>query len=103
MKAIVYCRISGENDERTASLESQAEGATAFARNQGYEVVACYRERFSGANLHDRTELSEARARVRSGEVQAIVCHAIDRLSRDPVHLMILVEETERHGAKLLL
>src|SRR4051794_15043185 len=102
--AAVYCRISGMDDERTGSLESQAEGAIALAKQLGYSVAPedVIHERFTGAELYDRPKLAELRAAIKAGKFKALVCHSTDRLSRKPVHLMILAEECQRHGCELL-
>jgi site-specific DNA recombinase len=102
--AVVYCRISGLDDERTGSLESQAEGAIKLARQMGYSVAPedVIHERFTGAELYDRPKLAEVRAAVKAGRFKALVCHSTDRLSRKPVHLMILAEECQRYECELL-
>lgn len=100
-RAAIYCRISGQDDLRTRSLESQAEQAIEKARLLGYNDAEVFYERHTGAELYERPILSGIRDRIASGEFGLIVCHAVDRLSRNPVHLMMLMEEFSRYGAKL--
>lgn len=102
-RAVVYARISDIGDERTASLESQSAGARAMAVADGYKVddEDVIYERFTGAELYDRPKLNELRAQVKSGYYQAVYCHDLDRLSRQPVHQLILAEEFTRNECDL--
>lgn len=59
-------------------------------------------EIFTGAELFDRPKLSEVRTALRTKQFGALVCYAIDRLSRDIAHLAIIADECERHGVALL-
>ena len=102
MRAVIYSRISGQDDERTRSLDTQEEMARDKAKSMGYTEFVCFRERFTGAELHDRPLLTKARELVRSGSVSGFFAHSVDRLSREPVHLMILCEEFQRNGVQLV-
>lgn len=100
----LYARISTTGQEEGTSLITQEKSCRAFLSVRGDDVDEGYVEReiFSGADLYDRAGLNRLRDAVRRGEIRGIVCHAVDRLSRDPVHLLILVEEFEKHEAQLL-
>ncbi|HEX8264728.1 MAG TPA: recombinase family protein [Pyrinomonadaceae bacterium] len=100
--ALIYCRVSTEKQEQEGtSLDSQADACIEYAKQNGYQIAEVVKETFSGAYLFDRPKLNEQRAKIRAGEYGAVVVYAIDRLSRDVAHLAILVDEIERHGAKL--
>lgn len=103
IRAVVYARISGVDDDRTASLESQSEACRAMAERDGFlvEDEDVVHERFTGAELYDRPKLSIVRDLIKSGHYRAIYCYAIDRLSREPVHQMILAEEFARNSCDL--
>jgi site-specific DNA recombinase len=58
-------------------------------------------EAFSGATL-ERPKLIELREWIRGKEVDAVIAYALDRLSRDPVDFIILQDEIERAGLKLI-
>jgi DNA invertase Pin-like site-specific DNA recombinase len=38
---------------------------------------------------------------VREGQIGAVVCHALDRLSRKQAHIAIIAEECDRAGVSL--
>jgi len=48
--------------------------------------------------LWERPELTRLREAARARQFGVLVCHSIDRLSRDPIHLGILLDELARIG-----
>jgi site-specific DNA recombinase len=102
--AVPYCRVSTEDQEREgSSLGSQLEACLSMAKEKGYEVPERYviSEVWSGLTL-DRPGLTQLRNWAREGEADAVVVYSTDRLSRDPVHLLLLVEEFDKKGVELL-
>jgi len=99
-RAAIYARVSSEQQEQDGtSLDTQLAACREYAAKQGYEVVAEYREVFTGVNLWDRRELTALRESMRRGEVDVVIAYAIDRLSRDPVHLGVILSEADHYGA----
>lgn len=102
MRAAIYARVS--TPEQAADghgLESQIAACQAHASEHGYQVVAIYREVRTGGDLVGRKQLSELRTRVRSGEIDVVITHAIDRLTRNVAHLHFLITEAEAAGATI--
>ena len=102
--AVPYCRVSTEDQEREgSSLGSQLEACLKMAKEKGCEVPERYviSEVWSGLTL-ERPGLNQLRNWVRDGEVDAVVVYSTDRLSRDPVHLLLLVEEFDKKGVELV-
>ena len=105
MNAAIYCRVSTEDQEREGtSLQSQLEACKKLAQERGYEVPDSFivMETYSGLSL-DRPKLDQLRQWVRDKEVDAVVAYTLDRLSRDPVHFIILQEEMEKAGVEIIL
>lgn len=105
MRAAIYCRVSTEDQEREGtSLESQRESCLDKARELGYEIDEEFTilETYSGLTL-DRSKLPQLRQWIRDKEVDAVVAYTLDRLSRDPVHFIILQGELEKAGVELIL
>jgi site-specific DNA recombinase len=105
MKAAIYCRVSTEDQGREGtSLDSQLEACKDKAQDLGYEIDDKYsvRETYSGLSL-DRPRLTQLRQWVKDKQVDAVIAYTLDRLSRDPVHFIILQEEMERNGVALIL
>lgn len=101
MRAALYTRVSTEDQAKNYSIPSQLESMHKFAVEHGLEVVKEFiDEGISGAVL-DRPALSELRECARQKMIDAIIVYDPDRLSRKLVHLMVLVDEFERHGIEL--
>ncbi|MCL0077341.1 recombinase family protein, partial [Dehalococcoidia bacterium] len=104
MKAALYARVSTEDQEREGtSLQSQEKACLKKASELGYEVPDGYllKEVYSGLTL-DRPRLTQLRQWVRNKEIDAVVLYSTDRLSRDPVHLLLLVEELDKAKVALI-
>jgi site-specific DNA recombinase len=105
MKAAIYARVSTEDQEREGtSLDSQVAACVGRANELGYDTddEHIIREVWSGLTL-ERPKLSQLREWVRNKEIDALFAYTLDRLSRDPVHFIILLEQIERAGVELVL
>jgi site-specific DNA recombinase len=104
MRAAVYCRVSTEEQKKNYSLGSQQGGCIRQGKQSGYlvEDADVFSEDFSGFYLYERKVLNRLRDDIRAGKYRAVICHAVDRLSREQAHLYILVEEFTRHGCELI-
>ena len=100
--AVNYCRVSGEYDEREASLDSQREANERAARNAGAIVVDTEVEKHTGKELWERPALTEVREMLRTGKANTVVVYALDRFSRSQEHVAILYGEIQRAGGKLI-
>ena len=97
----IYCRVSTEDQEREGtSLQTQLENCLTYCQGKGYDVSYRFSEAYSGLSL-ERPELDKLRELVRTEAVDLIVCYSLDRLSRDPVHGVILTQEFEKHHVGL--
>jgi site-specific DNA recombinase len=96
-RAAIYCRVSSTAQEENSSLGTQEAACIAFANEQGFDVVAVYREVHTGIELFERPELAKLRELVRAKRVDVVVAYALDRLARDPVHVGVILSEAEHH------
>lgn len=104
MRAAIYCRVSTTGQaEGGTSLDSQADACLKLAAERGYSVRQedKFVEDWTGADL-ERPLLDRARELVRSNEIDALICYAVDRLARDPIHVGIVAEECAKRGVELL-
>ncbi len=103
-KVIAYCRVSTDKQEvEGTSLESQQAAYIAKAQElagPGDEVVVM-RETYSGLTL-ERPELTKLRDWARNGQCKAVVTYSCDRLARDGLHLLLLIDEVEKSGAQVV-
>lgn len=81
-RAAIYCRVSTKSQEDNFSLRSQEANCRDYAHRQGYEVVAVYREVFSGFSLN-RPQFSQLRDAMRRGEIDVVIVNAFDRWASD--------------------
>ena len=101
MKAAIYCRVSTDDQEKEGtSLQTQLEACLKYCQSKGYEVVYHFSEAYSGLTL-DRPKLNELRELIRNDQVEVVVIYCLDRLSRDPTHGVILIQEMEKHNVTL--
>ncbi|MCX6658789.1 MAG: recombinase family protein, partial [Candidatus Bathyarchaeota archaeon] len=93
MKSAIYCRVSTEGQEQDGtSLQTQLEACRKYCQARQYEVGHEISEAWSGLSL-ERPKLTELREMVRSEKIDTVVVYSLDRLSRDPVHGVILMQE----------
>jgi len=99
--AAVYCRVSTEDQEREGtSLQTQLEACLKHCQDKGYNLAHRFSEAYSGLTL-ERPKLNELRELVRSEQIDVVVIYCLDRLSRDPTHGVILMQELEKHHVTL--
>jgi site-specific DNA recombinase len=102
--AAIYVRVSSNHQEDNYSLPSQEEACRRYAAEHGYQVdpTHVYREVHTGVELWERPQLTALREAVRRHKIQAVVVYAIDRLSRDQVHLGVILSEADHAGVAVL-
>jgi site-specific DNA recombinase len=100
MRAVLYARVSTEEQTKGYSLRQQVEACRAWCSTEGYEVVEEVEDGgFSGMFL-DRPGLDRARDLIEAGEAAVVVAQDADRITRKAAHRLTLDEEAERHGAR---
>jgi site-specific DNA recombinase len=85
------------------TIEQQLEMVRRYIKEKGWELPAenIFRDDgYSGATLK-RPALDALRDRARLRELEVVVVVSPDRLARNYVHQMVLIEELEKQGAKV--
>jgi site-specific DNA recombinase len=103
MKIAVYVRVSTQRQAQTLSIEQQLERLNAYILSQGWELLAedIFRDDgYSGASLK-RPGLDRLRDAVALAGVDRVLMTAPDRLARNYVHQVLLLEELQRHGCRV--
>lgn len=104
MSLAIYVRVSTQRQAQTQTIEQQLERLQAHIRNRGWELAVdpVFRDDgYSGASLN-RPGLDRLRDAVRAAEVDRVPITDPDRLARNHVHQMVLLEELERRGCQVL-
>jgi len=100
-RAAIYVRVSSKGQEEDGtSLTTQEQRCREYAAERGYVVAEehFYREVHTGTELWERPQLARMREVARGREVDIVVAFAIDRLSRDPVHMGVIISEADHAG-----
>lgn len=100
---IIYARVSTEDQARHGySLPDQVAQCEKKAKELGAKtIIDCVDEGISG-DILERPGLTKARQLIRDGGVSYFICYDPDRLARKLAHQLIVTEEIERSGCKLV-
>ncbi len=103
--AAIYARVSSEDQTKNFSIPTQLEGCQKLADHEGYTVPESHLlvdEGISGTTM-DRPGLRTLREFVNTKTIAAAIVYDPDRLSRNLGHQLLLAEEFERAGVKLVI
>ncbi|WP_336492799.1 recombinase family protein, partial [Methylobacterium nigriterrae] len=104
MQIAVYARVSTQRQAQFQTTEQQLERLFAHAQAQGWSLQPerVFRDDgYSGAHLR-RPGLERLRDAVATARLDRILITAPDRLARNFVHQVLLVEELEKYGAEVV-
>jgi site-specific DNA recombinase len=100
--AAIYARVSSDKQKEENTIASQTAALVEFAQTHDYSVPnewVIEDEGFSGATLI-RPGLERIRDLAAEGQIQAVLVHSPDRLSRKYAYQVLLMEELARHGVE---
>ncbi len=97
-RAIIYVRVSTDEQAKGYSLKTQVEGCMHYAEEMGYAIAATFQEDYTGTSL-DRPALNEMRSYIATDPaVTVLIVYDLDRIARKSILQMILEEELLRSG-----
>ena len=102
--AAIYARVSSQRQKEDKTIESQTSALREFARSRHYTVPDKWvfeDEGFSGATLA-RPGLERLRDLAAEGQLEAVLVHSPDRLSRRYAWQALLLEEFSRKGVEVV-
>ena len=99
----IYVRVSTQRQAQSQSTEQQLERLRAYVLAQNWDLAPEYIFRDDGysGGILQRPGLDRLRDAVASARIDRILITAPDRLARNYVHQVLLVEELQRHGAEV--
>jgi site-specific DNA recombinase len=104
-KAIIYIRVSTQEQLLNHSLDTQERACREYCRREGWQVSQVYRERGESAKTMQRTALTEllefCKKHARKDGVGALVVYKVDRLARDAFDHHIIRYELQKSGVIL--
>ncbi len=103
MRVHIYARVSTDAQaEKGYSLSTQLEACKKRAEEIGATyMVEHIDDGYSGADM-ERPHLDALRNAVQTRKVDAVICYDPDRLSRNLTHQLIITQEIDKSGAKLI-
>ena len=102
MKVIAYARVSTEEQASNGvSLDLQEAKLRAYAEAKEWMIIGVVTEDASGKNLN-RPGLQSALTTIKAGEVDALLCYKLDRLTRSVSDLDYLTRTLNDHGVALV-
>ena len=103
MRVAVYVRVSPANQVHDQTIEQQLDQLQHYCQQQSWAlpVEHIFRDDgFSAASLK-RPAVDRLRDKVHYRELDCLLVTAPDRLARNYVHQMVLIEELEQHGCQV--
>jgi len=103
MRAAVYARVSTTRQAQAQTIEQQLDRLRAAVAERGWELEGqhVYRDDgFSGARL-GRPGLDRLRDHAALADLDVVLVAAPDRLARNYVHQVLLIEELAGHGCRV--
>ena len=103
MRVAVYARVSTTRQARAQTIEQQLERLRAAVAGRGWELEEqhVYRDDgYSGASL-GRPGLDRLRDHAALADLDAVLVTAPDRLARNYVHQVLLIDELAGHGCRV--
>jgi site-specific DNA recombinase len=103
MTNAIYVRVSTDRQMLAQTIDQQIERLRGHLQSQGQALLAkdIFRDDgYSGATLN-RPGLDRLRDRVREATIAHLWITSPDRLARNDVHQMVLLEEFEQYGCQV--
>ena len=100
LRVALYARVSTPNQARTQTIEQQLVRLKEHVQEQGWQLQDqhIFRDDGRSGTSLNRPGLDRLRDLVRLGEVDRVLVTAPDRLARNYVHQMILLDELGHYG-----
>jgi site-specific DNA recombinase len=99
----IYVRVSTQRQAQSQSIEQQLDRLRAYGLAQNWDLAPehIFRDDGYSGGILQRPGLDRLRDAVASAQIDRILITAPDRLARNYVHQVLLVEELQRHGAEV--
>jgi site-specific DNA recombinase len=103
MRVAAYVRVSTSRQVKLETIEQQLEMVLRYAREKGWELPNenVFRDDGYSATTLGRPALDALRDKARLREFEVVVVPSPDRLARNYVHQMVLIEELGKGGCRV--
>ena len=97
-KVVILARVSTDKQE----YQRQVNELTDYCKHVGWEVEETFCNKISGAkSIEERTEILELIAYVKTHEISRVVCLSIDRLGRNTLEALKVIQTLNENGVSL--
>lgn len=102
VRAAIYVRISMDREGAGLGVARQEEDCRELCARRGWDVVGVYDDNDTSAYAKKaRKNWQRLLTDIKAGQVDAIVCWHVDRLTRSPRELEDVIDLHDRHGVYL--
>lgn len=102
MRAAIYARISKDTEGTELGVKRQQDDCRREADRRGWDVVGTYVDNdVSATRTRVRPEFQRMIRDIESGQVQAVIVWALDRLTRSPRELEDIIDVADRFKVEL--
>ena len=101
-QAAIYVRVSSEEQRDGHSLDEQLYQCREFCKRREFDVAAEYVEVESAKNVTDRAQFRAMIDDAQAGQFAVIVCHKLDRFSRDVTEGLLTLKDLARYGVAFI-
>jgi site-specific DNA recombinase len=103
MTTAIYVRVSTDRQALAQTIDQQIERLRAHLRAEDQELLCehIFRDDGSSGATLNRPGLDRLRDQLREGAIDRVLILSPDRLARNYVHQMVLLEEFERYGCQV--
>ncbi len=100
MRVAAYVRVSTSRQVKLQTIEQQLERVRRHAQQKGWELPDenIFRDDGYSGTILGRPALDALRDRARARDLEVVVVLSPDRLARNYVYQMLLIEEFEKGG-----
>lgn len=99
----IYARVSTDlQAEQGYSLQTQIDACTNRAHELGAQTIKNYIDDGYSGSYIERPAMDSLREALRSNVYDTVICYDPDRLSRNLSHQLIITDDIDRAGAKLV-
>jgi DNA invertase Pin-like site-specific DNA recombinase len=100
-RAILYARVSRDEQRGNFSLATQIDACAKYAEEHGYEIVQIFREDFTGTQTR-RPEMNKVLELANSRQIDVVIVYKVDRLTRGGAYpLGWFMTEFADHGVRV--
>ena len=102
IRAVLYARISGDENGEVSKLETQLADCRRFANEKGYTILREFQEdTYSSGGDLDLPCINEILDLAKDGAFNVLVCRELDRIARSLTKQLFLEHELKRSGVQI--